>query len=269
MTMNGRLMPIPHRNTRNIGPAGSQYSSARDMAQYLRLQLGNGAYGGKRLISESSMTQMRSLISSNGVPLMLTDSTATALGYGLGWFTDYYRGHRLLRHGGSIDGMLTEMMFLPESQIGIVILTNRSPHTMHTALTHHIFDVALGLAQRDWNGIAYARTQRTPAPRPVDQPRPVSAQPSMPLERYAGTYTDSLNGDIRVVHEGGELLLHYHPGFTAKLTPSQYNSFRVEWQNPSVLVSPTAAATFNVDANGRPTEVRLDPLGVFRRRPGG
>jgi CubicO group peptidase (beta-lactamase class C family) len=157
MVMHGTLTPIPHRKTRNIAPAGGEYSSAREMAQYLRFQLGNGVYGGKRLVSEASMAQMRALVSTNGVPPVLSDSSNTGLGYGLGWFIEFYRGHRLLRHGGAIDGMLTEMMLLPEDQVGVLVLTNYSPHTMHTALTNHIFDVALGLSQRDWNGQSYAR----------------------------------------------------------------------------------------------------------------
>lgn len=269
MPLNGKLAPIPHRDTRNIAPAGAQYSSARDMAQYLRLQLGNGAYRGKRLISESSMTQMRSVAISNGTPVIITDSTTTGLGYGLGWFTEYYRGHRLLRHGGAIDGMLTEMMFLPEDQIGVVVLTNRSPHTMHTALTNHIFDVALGLPQRDWNARAFARarTQETQAAerlKTMQSQRVQNAPPSLPLDKYAGTYSDSLGGDVRISVENGTLMLRYHPGFIARLEHWQYNTFRVDWQNASVLISPAAFATFNLDQNGKPIELEVSTLGTFR-----
>jgi CubicO group peptidase (beta-lactamase class C family) len=269
MPVAGQLTAIPHRNTRNISPAGGDYSSARDMAQYLRFQLGNGVYRGKRIVSAASMAQMRSVLISNAMPVVLSDSGTTALGYGMGWFTDYYRGHRLLRHGGAIDGMLAEMMFLPEGQIGVVVLTNRSSHTMHTALTHHIFDVALGLSQRDWNGQALSRmkaqeTQAAERLRTWETQRAQNAPPSLPLEKYAGTYHDSMNGDVRVTVESGGLQLQYHPGFTAKLEPWQYNTFRLEWQNPNVLSSPTATVTFTIDQNGRPAELRLDPIGTFR-----
>jgi CubicO group peptidase (beta-lactamase class C family) len=272
MLIDGKLAPVPHRNTRNIGPAGSQYSTARDMAQYLRLQLGNGVYGGRRLVSEASMAQMRSVLSAPGTLVVLSDSGTTGMGYGLGWFTEYYRGQRLLRHGGSIDGMLTEMMFLPEPQIAVVVLTNRSPHTMHTALTHHIFDVALRLPQRDWNGESFARMKANEA-RALERVQNTRAQrlpnapPSLPLEKYAGTYADSLSGEIRIAHDGGALTLHYHPGFEATLEPWQYNTFRVRWRNASVLQSPLSLATFNLDQNGRPTELRLETLGTFRAAP--
>ena len=268
MLMHGKLVPIPHRNTRNIAPAGGEYSSAREMAQYLRFQLGNGVYNGKRLVSEGSMAQMRSLISTNGVAPVFTDSTSTALGYGLGWFIDFYRGRRLLRHGGAIDGMLTEMMFLPEEQVGIVVLTNYSPHTMHTALTNHIFDVALGLPQRDWNGQAYTRrqAQSTQAANLLKSSEAQRGQGGamLAIEKYAGTYSDSLFGSVRVAVENGGLMLHFRPGFVAKLEPWQYNSFRVDWQTASVLAGGNAFATFTLDSMGRPTEVRIDALGTFQ-----
>ena len=269
MTLKGKLMPIPHRKTAVIAPAGGQYSSARDMAQYLRFQLGNGTYGGKRLVSEGSMTQMRSLVSTNGAPVYITDSTTTAIGYGLGWFVEYYRGHRLMRHGGAIDGMLTEMMFLPEDQVGIVILTNRSPHTMHTALTHHIFDVALGLPQRDWNGQAYTRTkaQETQAAerlKTLETQKASGPAPAPPFDRYAQTYSDSLIGSVVVTAEGNGLTLRFHPGFVGTLTPWQFNSFRLEWQNATVLGAGGGFATFTLDQTGRATEVRVDGIGTFR-----
>jgi hypothetical protein len=269
MMIDGKLLPVPHRNTRNIGPAGSQYSSARDMAQYLRFQLGNGVYRGQRIVTEASMALMRSVMSPPGTPVVLSDSGATALGYGLGWFTEYYRGHRLLRHGGAIDGMLTEMMLLPEPQIAVVVLTNRSPHTMHTALTNHIFDVALGLPQRDWNGESFARMKATETRalervKNAEGQRVQNAPPSLPLEKYAGTYADSLNGEIRIAFDSGALLLQYHPGFVATLEPWQYNTFRVSWRNASVLRSPLSLLIFNLDQNGRPTELWLESLGTFR-----
>ncbi|MEX2283787.1 MAG: serine hydrolase [Gemmatimonadota bacterium] len=265
----GKLAPIPHRATDNIAPAGGQYSSARDMAEYLRLQLGNGVHAGKRLVAAASMTQMRSLISTNGAPPFITDSTSTAIGYGMGWFVDYYRGHRLLRHGGAIDGMLTEMMFLPEDQIGVVVLTNRSPHTMHTALTNHIFDVALGLPQRDWNGLAFTRakaqeTQAAERLKTMETEKAAGPMFTLPLEQYAGTYSDSLTGSVVVSAINNQLTLRFHPGFTATLAPWQYNSFRIDWQNTSALTGPGGFATFTLDATGKPIEVRVDGLGTFK-----
>src|SRR5205823_14423808 len=49
---------IPWRNIDNIAPAGSINSSVADLAQWLRLQLAGGTYGGRRLLSGSAVEGM-------------------------------------------------------------------------------------------------------------------------------------------------------------------------------------------------------------------
>ena len=46
---------LPQREIPAAAPAGAINSSARDMAQWLRLMLGNGVYNGKRLVSEKAL----------------------------------------------------------------------------------------------------------------------------------------------------------------------------------------------------------------------
>ena len=41
-----------------------------------------------------------------------------------------YRQHRLVEHGGGIDGFLTECMLLPDDGIGVVVMTNTSSSAM-------------------------------------------------------------------------------------------------------------------------------------------
>src|SRR5919106_2199295 len=49
---------VPWRNIDNIAPAGSINSHVTDMAQWVRLQLAKGKYGGKQIISEKQMEEM-------------------------------------------------------------------------------------------------------------------------------------------------------------------------------------------------------------------
>lgn len=265
LRIDGKLVPAPHRNTQNIGGAGGYYSNAHDMAQYLRFQLGNGVYRGKRLISESSMAEMRTVSIPGRAPVVLSDSGSTSLGYGMGWFLEYYRGYRSIDHGGAIDGMLTAMTVLPEAQIGVVVLTNRDGHAMHTALVQRIFDVALGLPERDWNGIAFARASRGQGAQQAATAAETT-NPSLPLEQYAGAYADSLNGRVRVSFEAGSLRLLWenHPGFSARLTPLRYNAFRiVDWESAGVLAPLASVATFQLDQAGRPASLEISNLGTF------
>jgi hypothetical protein len=248
-----------------MAPAGALFSSARDMAQFLRLQLGNGAYRGKRLISERSMTELRTVVTPGGGG---DDADGrTTFGYGLGWFIGTYRGHRAIWHGGGVDGMLSDMQLLPDDQVGVVVLTNRSPADMHAALTYHIFDLVLGLSVRDWDREAMARDQRRREAeaarwRAIEAQR-VNVPPPYPMDRYAGTYRDSLLGDIVIAVDGERLVARYHPGYEATLEPWQYNTFRLDWKNPSALNPPFA--TFHQNPLGGPLELEVSGVGRFRR----
>jgi hypothetical protein len=99
--------------------------------------------------------------------------------------------------------------------------------------------------------------------------RPANPSVWLPLEKYVGTYSDSLNGDVKVSLQGGKLMLAYHPGLTAVLEPWQFNTFLVDWQQPSLYSAGQHFATFSVDNNGRPTEINVTMLGVFRAADGG
>ena len=57
--IDGVVRPVAWRNLDNVGPAGSINSSFAEMAEWLRLQLAEGVYGGQRLLSEESIRQMR------------------------------------------------------------------------------------------------------------------------------------------------------------------------------------------------------------------
>jgi hypothetical protein len=164
--------------------------------------------------------------------------------------------------------MLTAMTLLPEDQIGVVVLTNRDGHAMHTALVQHIFDVALGLSETDWNGRAFTRSRQggQAGQGGRQQVSAKDAPPSLPLEGYVGSYADSLNGSMRVTVASGTLRLEWesHPGFTARLEPWQYNSFRVvDWESAGVLAPLASMATFRIDQSGRPAALEISALGTF------
>jgi CubicO group peptidase (beta-lactamase class C family) len=67
---------LPQRSIPAAAPAGAINSSAKDMAQWVRLMLGNGVFNGKRLVSEKGFSELtRKQINITG-----------PVDYGLGWF---------------------------------------------------------------------------------------------------------------------------------------------------------------------------------------
>src|ERR1019366_455253 len=88
--------------------AGDISASVRDLGQWLRFQLGDGTFDGKRLVPakhfrEKHMPQMG--VKRTGAQRSASPADVTQqLSYGLGWFVQDYQGHLLLSHGGSLPG---------------------------------------------------------------------------------------------------------------------------------------------------------------------
>ncbi len=111
-----RFVAENHRNLDVIGPAGSVYSNVNEMTRWLRLQVGNGVFEGKRLVSEKALAETRSKQIEIG----------PGVSYGLGWMVRDIDGHRVIEHGGNIDGYSAAVGFFPEDKIGFVMLSNAS-----------------------------------------------------------------------------------------------------------------------------------------------
>ena len=52
------------------------------------------------------------------------ESRVTRAHYGLGWRIYDYAGHRVIAHSGSVEGYSAQIAFLPDRDVGIVLLTN-------------------------------------------------------------------------------------------------------------------------------------------------
>lgn len=97
-------------------PAGAINSSARDMGNWLRFQIADGAFNGKRLISEDAINEARS-------PQM---SMGPGMDYGLGWMLSTWDEFDVVEHGGNIDGFSAQVAFIDELDLGYVLLMNCS-----------------------------------------------------------------------------------------------------------------------------------------------
>ncbi|MDH3222240.1 MAG: serine hydrolase [Gemmatimonadota bacterium] len=238
-TPEGERRPVPYRNIDNAGPAGSINSSALQMAQWVRLHLGEGKYEGRRLISEAQVKE-----SHTGQMIMRTDGTwgmifpeSDFLTYGLGWFLSEYRGLKMVSHGGNIDGMTAFVGFIPERDYGFVLLANlNGANGFMSALAHRIIDRFEGDPVQDWSGrMAKAwetlQEQAREQARKVEEGRIAGTSSTLTLEEYAGTYSNSMYGDVVISHDGTELRASYGEDFEGPLEHWHYDTFRAVWED--------------------------------------
>jgi CubicO group peptidase (beta-lactamase class C family) len=266
-----QVTPVAYRKIDNIAPAGSINSSAIEMAQWVRLQLGRGVYNGNRLVSERNIREMHSPHT-----IIATDTAAERLypetnfrSYGLGWFLEDYRGRKVIHHGGNIDGMSALVAMMPQENVGLVILTNMNGSGLPPLVMRRIFDLYLGGAGRDWSGEILAYTeqrmeQAAERQRAAEAARVANTRPALPLERYAGTFGDQMYGDVIISHSGGQLGVHAGPSFTADLEHWHYDTFRATWSDRTLG---RTFLTFGLDARGEAQTLTVEGLGEFTRVP--
>lgn len=98
-----------------VAPAGALWSTLEDMGRYLQTVMARGVTpDGERIVSEDNLL----VTWEPQVPVSATES------YGLGWMVGEYRGLRWIYHGGNTVGFTSEFTFLPDVDVGIVVLTN-------------------------------------------------------------------------------------------------------------------------------------------------
>jgi CubicO group peptidase (beta-lactamase class C family) len=258
---------IRYGNVDNISAAGAIKSSAADMAQWLRLQLGRGTYDGKRLFGANRSREMwtpHTVFTGVSEQAEKFNPTRHFNLYGLGWLLTDYHGRLVVSHGGGLDGMTSQLTMLPEEKLGLVILTN-SETQLSTILGNRIFDIFLGVAQRDWNAEYLARSKESAAAaktaaKKLEDARVPNTKPSLPLAGYAGTYTGAMFGDAKVIQENGKLVLRLMPSslFVGDLEHWHFDTFRVKWRDSIVYPFPRGFVSFGLNAQGKLDEMKID-----------
>jgi len=101
-----------------VRPAGGAWSSVTDVLKYVQMELAQGALpNGKPYIAKEPLLERR-------VAQVPIGKDAT---YGMGLMVDRKYGVPVVHHGGDLLGFHSDMMWLPEHDVGAVVLTNGDP----------------------------------------------------------------------------------------------------------------------------------------------
>jgi CubicO group peptidase (beta-lactamase class C family) len=184
-----------------VGPAGGIKSNLDDMVRYLLFHLAKGKLEGKQLLSENSSSQMQT-------PQMVVQGERDYqelgdLNYGMGFFISTYRGHKLVEHGGNLDGFSLDFVFLPDDQIGVIVLANLDGSRFRDALPFDIFDQALGLKPLPWNERFVEREHKEEEAENSAEDKGLTGRregtrPSHDLQEFVGEYSNPGYGLVTI-----------------------------------------------------------------------
>lgn len=138
---NAQWLPTNVRDTYySVSPAAGINASVRDMALWLRALMG----GAPEVIPPQLVQEViaPAVITPRERRRFNWNRRLRAAHYGLGWRIFDYAGHKLVFHSGGLRGYLSQIAFLPEEKIGIVVLQNSSSGN---PLVYEFLDRYLGL----------------------------------------------------------------------------------------------------------------------------
>jgi hypothetical protein len=202
-------------------PAGGVNSTARDLAQWLRLQLAEGVYNGQQIVDRTALLETRK-------PQICRKPGDTPNGpscpgnnyYGLGWNVDYRpTGELQLSHSGAFMlGAATAVYMIPSKQIGIIVLTNGAPVGLPESVSLNFLDVFeyvaprhdyLPLLEKDFadmrQGLLNSSTNYS------QKKPPGNPSPGAPVSSFLGTYSNPYFGKVEIEEQQGKLILRLPP----------------------------------------------------------
>ncbi|HIL98431.1 MAG TPA: class A beta-lactamase-related serine hydrolase [Pseudomonadales bacterium] len=119
-----------------VGPAASLHTTADDLARFSLLFLRGGVLNGERLLSQSTITEM--------LRLQSTIHPDQQDGFGLGFAVIGDPRRPLVGWSGYVPGAISLQILLPNSGIGISILTNAANPGILQTISSRIIDLLLG-----------------------------------------------------------------------------------------------------------------------------
>jgi CubicO group peptidase (beta-lactamase class C family) len=233
-----KLQVVSYDNIDNMGPAGSINSCVKDLSHWLLMQLDSGRYNGKEIVPFSVLQETRkSQTIIPGSPALFPGMHFQT--YGLGWqMADYY-GKKMIWHTGGTSGFLSMVCFIPELNLGIVILTNSDVNSLYGALRYQIVDAYMGLPYRNYSSIYLANNAKAKKKTDAELKsweEKVNVKPALPIDAnvFAGTYVNPLYGKMIVTVQDGKIgaSFEHHPTIFGKLEYMGENTFRCSFNSP-------------------------------------
>jgi CubicO group peptidase (beta-lactamase class C family) len=259
----GKHYEIKWVNWDNVAPAGALISSVNDYAKWLQLNLNKGKLSGKTYFSEKSFNKLTTPQATFGVGK--NSEKVNFKGYGMGWSVQDYQGYKIIGHGGGYDGMISKSTFVPDKDLGIIVLTN-SLNWAPTAVVNKTLDVLLaGITEgKDWSAdyLKYKdeKDQEARKERLDDENlRGKLGADHLNFSEYSGTYTDKNYGDVVVSESGGRIFFKMveTPIFKAELKHWNHHIFTFRFDKNLVSL-PRGKLWFDLDKNGKVEKLHID-----------
>ena len=268
------LYRIPYyEDTAGMAPAGAIISNVEDMSHWLIALMNGGVYAGRQVIPtdvlQATLQPAIALPNAMGETRGFWEILNPV--YGMGRWTASYRGHQVTYHGGDIDGFHSQVSFLPQEKIGVVVFViGDHCASLYNTVTWNVYERLLGMSQTPWSermleirlkgkkANAEARTK-------AGAEKVAGTKPSHPLADYAGTFDHPAYGALAIGTKDAELTFDFH---NMKLPLAHFHYDRFDTPNDEQFGQWTVSFLTNPQGDVDKAVMSLDEAEVtFTRRP--
>jgi len=213
------LYKIPYyEDTEGVAPAGAIISNIDELSHWLIALMNEGKYDGKQVLPpgvlKATLQPAIALPNAGGEALGFWELINSA--YGMGRWTASYRGKLLTYHGGDLPGFHSQISFMPNDKIGVIVLVI-SDHSapLYNIVSYNVYERLLGMDQTPWSQrhlqqrLANKKAW-TEARAKACGDRVLNTKPSHALADYAGEYENAAYGILKIGLQGDQLQFGFH-----------------------------------------------------------
>ena len=272
--INGKIALVKQVPAHNAVGAVGINTNAEDIARWMNVLLAEGVLGkdaGGKQVRLFSAAQSREIFTPQ-TPMKISEpkpalaaTKPNFLSYGLGFQLRDYKGRKLAMHGGALQGFYSRVVLVPETKLGIAILTNAESVGAMTSLQYRMLDYYLDAAPSDWIKLihdieAEASAKDLEAQKKAGTTRAAKSTPSLPLAAYDGDYQDPWYGVVSIKPVGGKHAMSFTrtPDLTGELEHFQHDTFIVRWKERNFNAD--AYVTFSLNPDGSIERMKMAPV---------
>lgn len=251
------LVEVDYGFSDQIGPAGMICSTANDVSKYLTFLVNDGVYKSDTLVQPKTFKYLfepQSFLGNSGAYPTNALTKPNWNTYGLGWFQQDYKGHKLDFHTGSLFGLVAIAGILHDKNTAVYVFANLDHAELRHAILYKAMDLyAFNDDSRDWHTEVFdlyegLKKKNLEKSKKKLAERVKDTNPSLPLEAYEGSYTNDMLGTGKISVQDAKLQVNFNDFISYDLEHWHYNTFQTN-KDPRFLEK--IMTHFELDANGK------------------
>ena len=228
------MVEVDYGFSDQIGPAGMICSTAKDISNYLTFLVNDGVYKSDTLVKPKTFKYLfepQSFLGTNGTYPTNALTKPNWNTYGLGWFQQDYKGHKLDFHTGSLFGLVAIAGIIQDKNIAVYVFANLDHAELRHAIMYKAIDLyAFNDDNRDWHNEVFElyegfKKKHIEISKKKIAERIKNTEPNLPLEEYEGTYTNDMLGAAKVSLANGKLNINFNDFIDYDTEHWHYNTF--------------------------------------------